>query len=62
MTENMTYDQIIEELKRLKAHNNIIPAAEQEEIDANVNAEVEQINDTIEDYNEKIFIRCRYRW
>lgn len=50
----MTNEKIIEELKRLRAQNNIAPAQEQAEIDANINAEVEEINATIEDYNEKI--------
>lgn len=50
----MTNEQIIEELKRLRAHNNTVPSEQQAEIDANINNEVEQINDTIEEYNEKI--------
>ncbi len=50
----MTYEQIIEELKRLKSHNNTVPSEQQAEIDTNVNVEVEELNATIEDYNEKI--------
>lgn len=50
----MTTEQIIEELKRLKAHNPAIPGDEQAVIDENVNAEVAQIEATIEEYNEKI--------
>lgn len=50
----MTYEQIIEELKKLKAHNNTVSSEQQAETDANVNAEVEEIDAAIEDYNEKI--------
>lgn len=50
----MTNEQIIEELKRLRSHNNIVPSEQQAEIDANINKEVAEIDGTIETYNEKI--------
>ena len=50
----MTYEQMIEELKKLKTHNNKFTIEQQAEIDANVNAEVAEIDATIEIYNEKI--------
>lgn len=50
----MTNEQILEELKKLKANATIhtsVPTAEEQ---TNVNSEVESLDETIADYNEKI--------
>lgn len=46
----MTNEQILEELKKLKAHTSV-PASEEQ---TNVNNEVESLDETIADYNEQI--------
>ena len=50
----MTNEQILEELKKLKANATIhtsVPTAEEQ---TNVNSEVESLDETIADYNEQI--------
>lgn len=46
----MTNEQILEELRKLKAHNSTPTSGDLE----NVNAEVNEIDETIADYNERI--------
>lgn len=50
----MTNEQILEELKKLKANATIHASVPTEEEQTNVNSEVESLDETIADYNEQI--------